>query len=123
MTPTFDLEVFGSRARIPITAIIDTGFDGEISLPTPLAVGLGLELAAETTVELADGTIKKQLVFAGSVHLLGETRNVAIFISDSDDALIGTALLADCRLTIDFPTNMVRLIRKAPRREKPPPAS
>ena len=82
-----------------------------------------MELAAETTVELADGTIKKQLVFAGSVHLLGETRAVAIYLTDSDDALLGTALLADCRLTIDFSTEKVWLVRKAPRREKRPPAS
>jgi clan AA aspartic protease len=116
MTPTFDLEVIGSRTRVSITAIIDTGFDGSICLPTVLAVRLGLELTGQTEVELADGTVTRQLVFAGSAHLLGKTREVAIYLTDSDDALLGTALLADCRLTIDFPTDKVKLVRKAPRR-------
>jgi clan AA aspartic protease len=123
MSPTCEVEVMGSRARLPVTAIIDTGFDGDICIPTPLAVQLGLELTAETQVELADGTIKTQLVFAGSVHFLGKTREVAIYISDSYDSLVGTAMLADCRLTIDFPTGKVRLVRKPPRREKGSSAS
>jgi len=105
----------GSRTRVPITAIIDTGFEGSICLPTVLAVRLGLELTGQTEVELADGTIRRQLVFGGSVHLLGETREVAIYLTDSDDALLGTALLDGCRLTIDFPMGKVKLVRK-PRR-------
>ena len=122
MTPTFDLEVMGSRARISVTCIIDTGFEGDICLPTALAVRLGLELTGETEVELADGTVKKQLVFGGSVRFLGQTRKIGILISDSEDALLGTALLADCRLTIDFPTGKVKLVRRPPRRKKRPPA-
>ncbi len=123
MSPTFDLEVMGARARVPITAIIDTGFEGDICLPTALAVSLGLELTGQIEVELADGTVKRQLVFRGSAHLLGETREVAIYLTDSDDPLLGTALLAGCRLTIDFPTCKVRLVRKPTRKEKGRPAN
>jgi clan AA aspartic protease len=123
MAPSFNLEIIGSRARMPITAIVDTGFDGAVCLPTPLAVRLGLELIGQTEVELADGTTKSELVFAGSVHLLGRTREASVYLTNSEDALLGTALLTDCRLTIDFPMDTVRLVRKAPRREKLPPAS
>jgi predicted aspartyl protease len=40
MTPTVDLDVQGSRGTATLTAIIDTGFDGDLCLPTSLAVGL-----------------------------------------------------------------------------------
>jgi hypothetical protein len=63
-------------------------------------------------VELADGTRKRELVFAGSVRLLGKTRKARIYLTESDDALVGTTLLSDCRLSIDFPTGKVMLTRK-----------
>jgi clan AA aspartic protease len=105
----------GSRDAVSLTAIVDTGFDGDVCLPTALAVGLGLELSGETRVELADGSVKKALHFAGSVVFLGERRPAQIYLTDSDDALIGTSLLADCRLVVDFPTGDVRVTRRRPR--------
>jgi clan AA aspartic protease len=118
MTPTVALEVRGSRGSMRITAIIDTGFDGYVCLPTSFAVQLGLELVSQGSVELADGTVKTELLFAGSVGFLGGTRPVQIYLTDSEDALIGTSLLADCRLLIDFRAGSVRLSRKPPRRGK-----
>lgn len=55
MTPSADVEIRGSRGSMPITAIIDTGFDGYICLPTSIAVQLGLELVSQGSVELAVG--------------------------------------------------------------------
>ena len=58
------------------------------------------------------------MLFAGAVQFLGETRAVPIYLTDSDDALIGNSLLAGCRLLVDFPAAVVRLTRKPPRRGK-----
>ena len=59
MTPTFSLSVGGFRREVEITAVVDTGFDDCLCLPTDLAVTLGLELFTTADVELADGSIKK----------------------------------------------------------------
>jgi clan AA aspartic protease len=118
MTPTADVEVRGSRGAVRLTGIIDTAFEGEICLPKTVAVGLGLELLTLSAVELADGTQKEELVFGGSVHFLDKQWDVHIYLSDSDDTLLGTALLADCRLVIDFPTGRVRVTRPRTRRRK-----
>jgi hypothetical protein len=67
-----------------------------------------LELTSELHVELADGTRKYQLVFAGSVRFLGETYEVHIMLTDSEDALIGTDLLELHRVSIEFPGGRVR---------------
>jgi hypothetical protein len=64
-------------------------------------------------IELADGTQKPELVFTGTVRFLGRSRRVRIFLTNSEDALVGTDLLADGRLNIDFPTGKVKLSRKA----------
>jgi clan AA aspartic protease len=111
MTPTTQLQVGGSRGEAEVTAIVDTGFDGHVCLPTLLAVGLGLELSGQNEVELADGTRKLTLVFAGTVRFLEHERDVAVYLTESDEALIGTRLMSDCRLTIDFTTGKVQLAR------------
>lgn len=121
MTPTADLEVRGSRGAVRIKALIDTGFSGDVCIPKTAAIRLGLELVALADIELADGTQKLELVFSGSVRFLGRTRPVQIYLTDSEDALLGTSLLADCRLVIDFPMGQVRLTHKPGRRGKRPP--
>lgn len=116
MTPTMDIEVIGVRRRITLTAIIDTGFDGELSVPINVAVTLGLELIGHDLVELADGSHRRSLRFGGSVRFLEKPRDVSIYLTESEDVLIGTAMLDDCRLSIDFPSGKVTLSRKRGRR-------
>jgi len=109
MTPTAQADVIGARKTIAITAIVDTGFDGDLCLPTRLAVQLGLELVGEQVVELADGTRKNELVFAGSVRFFDETRAVRIMLTNSEDALLGTRLLDHYPVSINFPGGRVKL--------------
>lgn len=109
MTPTAKAEVIGSRKTIAITAIVDTGFDGHVCLPTRLAVQLGLELVGDISVELADGTLKKELVFAGAVRFFGVTREVRILLTNSEDALLGTSLFNHYPISIEYPGGRVRL--------------
>ena len=118
MTPTCSLSVGGFRREVEITAVVDTGFDDCLCLPTDLAVTLGLELFTTADVELADGSIKKSLVFQGTAKLLGVSRPVPIYLTDSEEALIGTKLLAGCLLTIDFDQNKVVIRRKKRRASK-----
>jgi clan AA aspartic protease len=111
MTPTIKLKVFGLRSSMTLTAIIDTGFDDHLCLPVGVAVTLGLTLDTQHLVELADGTQKDELVFAGDVSFMGKKKKVRIYLTNSEDALVGTRLLEDCRLTIDFPTGKVKIKR------------
>lgn len=112
MTPRYDVEVIGSRGSITVSAIMDTGFDGELCLPVDLAVTLGFELIGQRPVEFADGRREYQMVFSGLVRFLGEEKPVDLFVTNSDDALIGTELLSDCTLFIDFTTGETRIVKK-----------
>ncbi len=109
MTPTVSIEVIGSRQTLAVSAIVDTGFDGDLCLPIRLAVQLGLELVGEQLIELADGMQRHELVFAGSVLFLEEAREVEIMLTKSEDALVGTNLLNHYPLAIEFPGGQVKV--------------
>ena len=114
MPPTARIKAIGSRQTLALTAIVDTGFDGYLCLPIRFAVQLGLELIGEQLIELADGTQQNELVFAGLVRFLRQTREVQIMLTESEDALIGTSLLNHYPLNIEFPGGQVK-VRSRPK--------
>ena len=92
-TPTLVLKVIGRGGNeVTVEGILDTGFDGFLCLPIPLAVSLGLELIDVTRTELADGTVmENELVFAGRAEWDGTMVDIDILLTRSGDVLIGTA--------------------------------
>ena len=63
--PKVKIAVGGSRMQVEVAALIDTGFNGYITLPSTIATQLGLELTSVTWVELADGSVIRNSVFSG----------------------------------------------------------
>ena len=107
--PKIELTVIGLDDKIKVPALIDTGFDGALMLSLPAALQIGLRLSNMVQVELADGSIKKEFVFEAKVIFDGETRPVEILLTSSDENLLGTALLRDQRLTIDFSQQLLTI--------------
>jgi clan AA aspartic protease len=114
-TPLLALKVIGKGGvGITVEGILDTGFDGFLCLPIPLAVSLGLELIDVTRTELADGTVvEEELVFAGQAEWDGVVMDVDILLTRSADVLIGTAFLKEYLVQLDYKANTV-MIEKAP---------
>lgn len=112
-TPVIALRVMGTRGReSTVEGILDTGFDGFLCLPTPIAVSLGLELIDATDMELADGTIvADELVFAGQAEWDGTLMDVEVLLTRSADVLIGTAFLKGYVVPLDYKANTVRIER------------
>lgn len=107
-----EISVAGARQEITLLALVDTGFDGWVCLPTPIAIQLSLELFGLQIVELADGSEIEELVFRGEVVFNQKRRGVDITLTNSADALLGTGLLADSVLTIDFVERTVKIVQK-----------
>jgi clan AA aspartic protease len=120
MFPMVNVKVAGTRGQAKVSALLDTGFSDCLCLPTETAVRLGLELAGQTPVEYADGTRKEQLFFKGKVRFERKTRTVDIFLTDSDEALVGMKLLQGCRVLIDVPAEKVRISRAKPKKTNEP---
>lgn len=114
-TPTLVLKVIGrGGVEVIVEGILDTGFDGFLCLPIPLAVSLGLELIDVTRTELADGTtMEDELVFAGRAEWDGVVVDVDVLLTRSGDVLIGTAFLKGYLVQLDYKANTLR-IEKAP---------
>jgi predicted aspartyl protease len=117
--PRVSISVRGARTTVTLEAVIDTGFDGFLCLPLTTAVELGLELGGAQWVELADGSVKRDLFFSGQAGFAGRPiQPVEISLTESEDALVGVEFLAECRLEIDFQKSVVRIHEKPRRRGK-----
>lgn len=88
LQPKIKIKVKGLRRSIEIEGVVDTGFSGDLCLPIPIATQLGLELSGKELVELADGSIKKELLFEGTVIWRNKKISAEISLTDFKDALI-----------------------------------
>jgi predicted aspartyl protease len=95
-TPCCKLKISGldQNTALEFTAIIDTGFDGFLLMPTPTGVPLGLVGRVTTEIIQADGKEKPTSAGEGLVGLGGQERQGLIILQDDAlDILIGTELL------------------------------
>jgi len=69
--------------------------------------------------ELADGSRRRELVFIGTVLFDGKNRPVEISVTEVEDALVGSSLLATHKLDIGFLSKTVRLTDKRQNRTQP----
>jgi clan AA aspartic protease len=107
-SPIIKTKIIGSRARIVVDGIMDTGFDGYLCLPITTAVSLGLELIDLRRAELADGTIlEDEPVFIGKMVWDGDIIDVDVVLTKSADTLLGTALLSGMEVKLNYSTNEV----------------
>jgi len=105
--PKIRFTVVGARKSSLLEAILDTGFDGYLSLPISIAVTLGIELITIIPVEYADGRRSQELVF--SVKLDGKKETVPATLTAGAETLAGTALLAKYELLVNFPRRKITL--------------
>jgi len=102
MQPKVSLVVKGLRQAMPLEAIGDTGFNGDLCLPISFAIQVGLELWGEQEFELANGSMSRDLMFIGRVVFENEERDVLISLTSSKEALLGCRLLKGRKLEIGF---------------------
>ena len=107
--PVVEIAVSGMEKTATLPALIDTGFDGYLSLPLSLALPLGLKLFYHTTVTLADGSTKEELLFEAKVKLGRKWQEASVFINRGSVALLGTKLLENSKLLLDFPNQKIQI--------------
>jgi clan AA aspartic protease len=82
-----------------IQAVIDTGFDGHLTLPLSLVEILGLPWRRRGRAVLAAGSESVFDIYEATVLWDGRPRRVIVDQTDRAP-LVGMALLEDCELTI-----------------------
>lgn len=83
-----------------VHAVIDTGFNGALTLPAKLIEQFGLKSAGERRATLADGSIVVLSMAFVKIRWFGETRDILVLQAEGGP-LAGMSLFKDCRLTIE----------------------
>jgi clan AA aspartic protease len=89
-----------SGQREVIDTVIDTGFDGFLSLPSEIIVRLGLPWTISNPATLGDGSEVLFDFYTGTVIWDGQYRKIDIAESDTEP-LLGMSLLYGYRLQVD----------------------
>lgn len=94
--PKIEIEVKGiSSDSKKIIALIDSGFNGYLTLPYVEAFPLGLVLRGIQQNTLADGSTASHFVCAGQVCMDGKCVFTTIDIQPANIVLLGTKLLKE----------------------------
>jgi predicted aspartyl protease len=92
--PTLEIEVSNPLGwKRTVKALIDTGFDGFLSLPILEAFPIGLLLRGTMPVTLADGSTKQTLYCLGGIHFEGDYEVGVVLIETEGTPLIGMSFL------------------------------
>ncbi len=91
------------------TAIIDTGFNGYLSVPKPVIQQSDWQWLGFEDYELASGAVVREQVYRGRIIFDQKRLEVYVVATDSADILIGTRLLQSKRLLIDFSSDAVHI--------------
>ena len=92
-----------------IEVVVDTGFSGQLTLPSDLIAELRLPLLGQSRVVLGDGSVILCDVFDGSVLWGGRARQVNVEAADTEP-LVGMRMLHDHELAIQvFPGGNVSI--------------
>jgi clan AA aspartic protease len=94
---------------IAVTTWIDTAFDGHLVLPLELIKELELESLAQTEAILADGSRVTLEAFFCYVDWFGERRPIQVIANDGRFPLLGTGLLEERILHIDYQRKKVAM--------------
>jgi clan AA aspartic protease len=111
-----DIEVFGVAEDLQrkVTGVIDTGFNGYLSLPFVTAFPIGLILKGQQTYTMADGSLSNYLVCLGTVTFQGRSVVVPIDVQPSGPVLIGVQLLKklDLEMKVQFSKSTFELAHR-----------
>lgn len=107
--PVIPIEVQFKRKLHKFKAVIDTGFNGYLSIPAPLIVRSSWKELGVEEYELASDERMVACVFPGCIRFDGERMDVPVLSTKSGDILIGTKLLKGKELVINFTKKNVHI--------------
>ena len=100
LEPTVAVEVADATGDSrTVEAVLDTGFNGYLTLNRDLIESLGLGYAGRIRMVLADGEDTMVYTYEAFVHWFGQTRSVEIIASEGVP-LLGMSLLDGCKITM-----------------------
>lgn len=96
-----------------ISVVVDTGFNGQLTLPLTVLEEAGFNFLMKSEAELADGSIVESTYYTGKINWFGKTVTVNAIATGSEDGLLGTQMLHGLKLFMDLDESKVTLENKA----------
>ncbi len=90
-----------------IECLVDTAFDGALMLPRAFTTMLQMSVTDQTEVMWVDETRVRRDIGRLRIKWLGTEYDAEVIVNEGEDSLLGTLLLSDTRLTIDYVTRTV----------------
>ncbi|MFQ5633652.1 MAG: hypothetical protein ACE5I1_33220 [bacterium] len=100
--PYITLDLAGKNSSEILQFLVDTGFDGDVGIHYSKAFQMKLPFHDVIRVDYADGESRLELVCRASINWGGEKRVVNVVLSYDDQPAIGTNLLKDCVMVMNF---------------------
>ena len=94
-----------------INCVLDTGFDGSLLLPREFVEENSLLFLGPEKVMLVEKISAEIETALIKINWLGEESSIRIFVSEADEALIGTEMLVDSILEIDYKNRSVKITK------------
>ena len=114
--PKIEIEVKGVNGNTKrLIALIDSGFNGYLTLPYVETFPLGLVLTGIQSNTLADGSSSSHLVCIGKICVSGTWVTTTIDIQPANIILLGTKLLKELEKTfiLDCKNGRVEIVNSA----------
>ena len=105
LEPILHLELLGAAGqKLPCRAVIDTGYNGYLTLPKNVILSLGFTWLGFEKGTLADGKVELFEVYSGKLIWHGQPRTIEVDASDSMP-LLGMRLLHGHELRLEVVEN------------------
>lgn len=107
------LRVIGPAGAADVSAVIDTGFTGTLTLPAAVVASLSLVWSSRSSAFLADGTESEFDIYAAELDWGGSRRSVLVSAVGTG-VLLGMRLLDGHELFVEVTTGGVVEVRPLP---------
>ena len=105
--PVVSIQLILRNRPANLTAVIDTGFNGYLSVPRRLLVRSKWLAIGTEKFEIATGALVEQESYLGEAIFDGQRGPVYSVATEAKDILIGTKLLRGKTLVVNFQTKQV----------------
>jgi clan AA aspartic protease len=103
------ISAIGGVNKEPLQVWIDTAFNGGLVIPRSVIERLGLKEASSAPAILADGQLVDLTTFTCYLSWFGKEYRTQVVANDGEFPLLGTMLLADHRLLVEYKLKSVSL--------------
>lgn len=108
-----------TSSGVRLDLIVDSGFNGAVTLPLALIKKLRLKKRGHVYNRLADGSVVSMPSFKGEILWFGQRMQVLVQGADAgNEGLLGTELFQGCVVELDLDADHVLFRKKSSRARK-----